>query len=676
VLAKVLIANRGEIAVRVAQTCRAMGVTTVAVFSDVDERALHVEVCDEAVRVGGATPAESYLDVGKILAAAAHSGAEAIHPGYGFLSENAEFARAVVDAGLVWVGPPPQAIEAMGDKLSAKRTMAAAGVPLVPGEELTATSDAGEAGERVGYPLMVKAAAGGGGKGMRIVRTPDDLEEAVAGARREAAGAFGDDRVFLERLLTSPRHVEVQVLADAHGAVVHLFERECSIQRRHQKVIEEAPSPGIDEEVRTAMCEAAVAAARAIDYVGAGTVEFIVDEPAQQRRRDGEDIAPEQVFAFLEMNTRLQVEHPVTEETVRIAGAAQGPLDLVRLQLLVADGASLPFAQDDVCRHGHAIEARVYAEDPANDFLPSPGTLHTVRWHAPAGVRVDGGVRSGDEVSPHYDPMLAKVIAAAPTRAEAAGLLATALEGSTLHGVATNRALLAATLRDADFLAGATTTDFLDQRPQLLAPPSLPPAQQVELALATAAVALARRAQRSWLPAVPVGFSPTPSVRPQLTLAVEDEDRRVGYKQLDADRWCVTIDDGEPRELVVVGGDGASHLEVEVDGHRQRIEVHGEQTLQVVHGDWRLPLVVRPRFPEVGHLTGEGVTLAPMPGSVVAVSVAEGDEVAAGDLLVTVEAMKMEHQVTAPFPGRVTEVRVAPGQQVEADEVLVVVEAD
>ena len=676
-LTKVLIANRGEIVLRIARTCRSMGIATVAVFSDPDGRALHVEACDEAIRLGGATPADSYLRADAILEAAARTGADVIHPGYGFLSENAAFARAVVDAGLAWVGPPPEAIEAMGDKLIAKRTMADAGVPLVPGAELDESDDVQDAGDRVGYPLMVKAAAGGGGKGMRIVRDAGDLVDAVAAARREAGGAFGDDRVFLERLLTSSRHVEVQVLADGHGNAVHLYERECSVQRRHQKVIEEAPSPGIDDEVRAAMCEAAVAATRAVDYEGAGTVEFIVDEGAQQRRRDGEDLAPREVFAFLEMNTRLQVEHPVTEETVRIdSGAGEQPLDLVRLQLLVADGRPLPFAQDGVDRHGHAIEARVYAEDPANDYLPSPGILHTVRWHAPPGVRVDGGVRSGDEVSPHYDPMLAKVIASAPTRTEAAGLLATALEGSTLHGVATNRALLVATLRDRDFLAGATTTDYLDERPQLLAPPALPPRAQVEVALGAAAVALARRAHRSWLPAVPVGFSPTPSVRPQVTLAVDDEDHCVSYHQLDADRWRVTIDDGEPWELSVGTDEGAASLDVEVDGHRRRLDVHGGRTLQVVHGDWRVPLVVRPRFPEVGQLAGEGVTLAPMPGSVVAVAVTEGDEVATGDLLVTVEAMKMEHQVTAPFPGRVTEVRVATGQQVEADEVLVVVEAD
>ena len=684
-LTKVLIANRGEIAVRVARTCRSMGIATVAVFSDPDEHALHVEACDEAVRLGGATPAESYLRADAILEAATRTGADAIHPGYGFLSENAAFARAVTDAGLVWVGPPPTAIEAMGDKLTAKHTMADAGVPLVAGENLDDGQDAAAAGERVGYPLMVKAAAGGGGKGMRIVRDPDELVDAVAAARREAAGAFGDDRVFLERLLTRSRHVEVQVLADTHGGAVHLFERECSVQRRHQKVIEEAPSPGIDDEVRAAMCEAAVAATRAIDYVGAGTVEFIVDEPAQQRRRDGEDLDPHEVFAFLEMNTRLQVEHPVTEETVRIdAGAGEQALDLVRLQLLVADGQPLPFAQDQVRRHGHAIEARVYAEDPARDYLPSPGTLRTVDWHAPAGVRVDGGVRSGDEISPHYDPMLAKVIASGPTRTEAAGLLATALGASALQGVATNRDLLVAVLQDRDFLAGATTTDFLEQRPELAAPSALPAPAVVELALGTAAVALAGRRRDGWVPALPVGFSPTPSVQHTVTLEVDGQPRRVAYRQLDDERWCVAVDDAAPLELAVRRSDRDAALEVEADGHRRQarvhVDAHGEPDPHRSHGleillpEGRVPMTLLARFPEVGRLTGEGVTLAPMPGSVVAVAVADGDEVAAGDLLVTVEAMKMEHQVTAPFPGRVAEVRVAAGDQVAADEVLVVVE--
>ena len=683
-LTKVLIANRGEIAVRIARTCRSMGIATVAVFSDADAGALHVEACDEAVRLPGTAPTDTYLHREAVLEAARHTGADAVHPGYGFLSEDPVFARAVADAGLVWVGPTPASIQAMGDKITAKRTMADAGVPLVPGEVLDGTADVWVAGDRVGYPLLVKAAAGGGGRGMRVVNDPDDLEDAVASARREAASAFGDERVFLERLLTRPRHVEVQVLADNHGEVVHLYERECSIQRRHQKVIEEAPSPGIDDEVRAAMCDAAVAAARAIDYVGAGTVEFIVNERAQQRRRAGEDIAADRVFAFLEMNTRLQVEHPVTEETVRISVAGiEERLDLVRLQLLVAAGQRLPFCQDQVRRHGHAVEARVYAEDPARGYLPSPGRLHTVRWGRPTGVRVDAGVRSGDEVSPHYDPMLAKVIAGAPTRTEAAGLLAWSLHHTVLQGVTTNRSLLVDVLRDADFLAGATTTAFLDERFPAGAPAPRAGAP-VDVALAAATVAIARREQPRWLPTVPVGFSPTPSVRHEATFEADGQERRVAYRQLDDRGWRITVDDGEPHELTVADAvDG--WLELEIAGHRQRAEVHGIDApvagahaagtdVEVVLPGARVAMQLRPRFPEVGPLLGEGVTLAPMPGSVVAVEVAEGDEVHAGQLLVVVEAMKMEHQVTAPFTGRVAEVRVDAGQQVAADEVLVVVE--
>jgi propionyl-CoA carboxylase alpha chain len=682
VLEKILIANRGEIAVRIARTCRRMGLRTVAVYSDADARSLHVEVCDEAVRLPGLTPAETYLQGAAVLEAVRRTGADAVHPGYGFLSEDAAFAREVVDAGVAWVGPPPAAIEAMGDKITAKRTMARAAVPLVPGETLDDPAAARDVGERVGYPLLVKASAGGGGRGMRIVEHAGEIEDAVASARREAASAFGDDRVFLERLLTRSRHVEVQVLADAHGNVVHLFERECSVQRRHQKILEEAPSPGIDAEVRVAMCEAAVAAARAIDYVGAGTVEFIVDETVQRRRREGAPVAPTEAFAFLEMNTRLQVEHPVTEETVRISTAAHDQrLDLVRWQLLVAAGRPLDFEQSQVRRHGHAIEARVYAEDPSRDYLPAPGTLHQVRWHTPAGVRVDTGVRDGDEVSPHYDPMLAKVIAAAPTRTEAAGLLAAALTAATLHGPTTNRDLLVATLRDDAFLAGATTTDFLDERPALRASPAAPSTEAADLAAAVAVVALARAARSTWMPAVPVGFTPGANVRNHRTVDVAGSEVAVAYRQLGGERWLTTV--GERELLLEVRGAG-ENLEVEIAGHRLHVDVHvepepgtaghRERRVEIVLPHGRVPVRLLPRFPEVGQLAGEGATLAPMPGTVVDVAVSPGDGVAAGDPLVVVEAMKMEHKVAAPFAGHVVEVRVATGDQVRADEVLVVVE--
>jgi propionyl-CoA carboxylase alpha chain len=676
VLTKVLIANRGEIAVRIARTCRAMGIGTVAVFSDVDEHALHVEVCDEAVRLGGATPAESYLRGGAIVDAARRVGADAIHPGFGFLSENAQFARQVTDAGLVWVGPTPDAIEVMGDKIQAKRRMDGAGVPLVAGRELDDAVDVGAAGDQVGYPLMVKAAAGGGGKGMRVVSGPEDLEAAVEAARREAAGAFGDERVFLERLVTRPRHVEIQVLADTHGNVVHLFERECSIQRRHQKVIEESPSPGIDDEVRTAMGRAAVAAAREIGYVNAGTVEFIADENVLARRRDGEDVDPREAFAFLEVNTRLQVEHPVTEEVTRVRDHGRlAPVDLVRLQLLVAMGEPLPFAQQDLVQVGHAIEARLYAEDPANDYLPVTGTLEEVVWFDLPGLRYDSGVRSGDVISPHYDPMLAKVIASAPTRAEAASRLARALDRSVLHGTVTNRDLLVGVLRDGAFLHGATTTGFLDEyfsSPEARRGTVAEHEVEVALIAVTLQAALGRRDHAPVLASLPAGFSNTLGIAHEVGYVVADVEHRVTYRQERDGAWSVTCDERPTRQVDATLVDEGVLLEV--DGHRQRVSISRRELSCEVHtATARLVVEERPRFPETLLAQAAGATLAPMPGSVVGVAVAEGDEVAEGALLVTVEAMKMEHRITAPFAGTVTDVRVAAGQQVDADEVLVVV---
>jgi propionyl-CoA carboxylase alpha chain len=688
-ITKVLIANRGEIAVRIARTCRAMGLGTVAVHSDVDADALHVEVCDEAVRLGGATPAESYLRADAIVEAARRAGADAVHPGYGFLAENAAFARAVTDAGLTWIGPTPDAIEAMGDKIEAKRRMADAGVPLVPGAELRADLDpdsdeVARAGAEVGFPLMVKAAAGGGGKGMRVVHAPSDLAEAVAAARREAAGAFGDDRVFLERFVESPRHVEVQVLGDTHGTVVHLFERECSIQRRHQKVVEESPSPGIDDAVRAALGEAAVAAAEAIGYVNAGTVEFIADEAVLARRRAGEDVDPREAFAFLEVNTRLQVEHPVTEEVVRARTAAGtlDPIDLVRLQLLVAMGEPLPFAQSDLVQVGHAIEARLYAEDPANGYLPATGTL---RAFAPAeldGLRYDLGIREGDTVSTYYDPMLAKVIAVAPTRREAAARLARALDRTVLHGTTTNRDLLVAVLRDEAFLAGDTTTAFLDVRYPDDDTRRFPPDDaDVEVAViaATLAAVAERRAAARVLASLPAGFQNTGAYDHETAFDVGDDVWTVRYRHERDGRWHVELSDGtraEPvaREVVLHGGDPATGvIDVEVDGHRQRVRIGGRADLEVLTASGRVAVRFRPRFPDAAGEEVAGATLSPMPGAIVTVAVEEGQAVAKGDLLVTVEAMKMEHRVTAPFDGTVAEVRVTAGQQVDADQVLVVV---
>jgi propionyl-CoA carboxylase alpha chain len=697
-ITKVLIANRGEIAVRIARTCRAMGLGTVAVCSDVDGDALHVEACDEAVRLGGATPAESYLRADAIVEAARRAGADAVHPGYGFLAENAGFARAVTDAGLTWIGPTPDAIEAMGDKIEAKRRMADAGVPLVPGAELAADlaadrDEVAKAGDEVGFPLMVKAAAGGGGKGMRVVHARAELADAVAAARREAAGAFGDDRVFLERFVGSPRHVEVQVLGDTHGSVLHLFERECSIQRRHQKVVEESPSPGIDDAVREALGAAAVAAAQAIGYVNAGTVEFIADETVLARRRAGEDVDPREAFAFLEVNTRLQVEHPVTEEVVRARTAAGGldPVDLVRLQLLVAMGEPLPFVQDDLVQVGHAIEARLYAEDPANGYLPATGTLAAFEPAVGEGLRYDLGIRPGDTVSTYYDPMLAKVIAVAPTRREAASRLARALDRTVLHGTTTNRDLLVAVLRDDAFLAGDTTTAFLDERFADDEARTFAPADaDVEVALIAAALAgaTARRAGARVLATLPSGFTNTAAFEPEARFTVAGEERTVRYRAERDGSWSVQVlameDDGdvgaggasaEAHRVVVHAAEGDGQLDLEVDGHRQRVRVVGQDgDLQVRTASGRIALTEQPRFPEAAREEVAGATLAPMPGSVVAVAVEPGQPVRKGDLLVTVEAMKMEHRVTAPFDGEVAEVRVAAGHQVDADQVLVVVE--
>jgi acetyl/propionyl-CoA carboxylase alpha subunit len=686
---RVLIANRGEIVVRIARTCREVGIGTVAVFSDVDADALHVRACDQAVRLGGASPADSYLRTDALLDAAARSGADAVHPGYGFLSENAAFARAVTDAGLTWIGPSADVIATMGDKVAAKRAMAEAGVPLVPGAELPPSADVAAIAAEVGFPLLVKAAAGGGGKGMRIVADPAGLAVAVAAARREAAGAFGDDTVFLERYVERSRHVEVQILGDTHGNLVHAFERECSIQRRHQKVVEEAPAPGIDAEVRAALCAAAVDAARALGYVSAGTVEFIADEA----RRCGEPVDPRDCFAFLEVNTRLQVEHPVTEESVRVRDAAGvlGPLDLVREQLLVAGGAALTIAQDDLVQTGHAIEVRLYAEDPTAGYLPQSGPLHAFAPAAPVSIRWDAGVVAGDVVSTHYDPMLAKVIAAAPTRAEAAARLNRALDDTVLLGITTNRDLLVAVLSHPAFLTAATTTDFLDIH---LPDGVLPPPDDATVEVAVIAVTLARvlrdRPGNGIRASVPPGFTSAGTFAPQVTVDVLDTalrhlgaaapDPPVAGELADLD---VAATGHEVRVHEVAGGHRAppgarrgrrdaadTRLDVEVNGCRQRVRVTSHQGRHVVAtATGRVRLDERPRFPSAEAEVAAGATLAPMPGSVVA----DGQPVARGELLCTVEAMKMEHRVTAPLAGEVTEVRVATGQQVDADDILVVV---
>ncbi|MFP4148963.1 MAG: biotin carboxylase N-terminal domain-containing protein [Nitriliruptoraceae bacterium] len=699
----VLIANRGEIAVRIARTCRSMGIRSIAVASEVDRDATHVHAADEVVVIGGAAPADSYLDVGKLLAAAARSGADAVHPGFGFLAEDARFARAVLDAGLTWIGPTPEVIAAMGDKLEAKRLMAGADVPLVPGAELDADADEAAlsaAAAGIGLPVLVKAAAGGGGKGMRAVHDLDELAAAVAAARREAAGAFGDDRVFLERLIGRPRHVEVQVVGDAHGHVLHLLERECSIQRRHQKVVEECPSPGIDPEVRDVLTRAAVAAAASLGYVSAGTVEFVVDEDVLARRRAGEPVPAREAVAFLEVNTRLQVEHPVTEEVVRVRDPRTGvlePIDLVRWQLLIAAGWQLPATQADVVAIGHAIEVRLYAEDVAAGYLPATGRLAAFDVPALPGIRRELGVRAGEVVSPHYDPMLAKVIASAPTRVEAAARLATALEASPVLGVTTNRDLLVAVLRDARFLAGATTTAYLaDHLDDLLATSRASGTDQALGALLAAvqATLAGRRVGSGGGPgpvaSVPPAFAPSGVVWDQhhylgaddAPLAVRIRGQRDGRLEVEVLAGLPPghLDaEGESRlgaTVRILAADG-DRLEVEVDQRRVRACVvtgpdGATQVLSSAAGVVTLRRV--PRFPPRAGEEVAGATRAPMPGVVVAVEVAVGEKVEAGDPLVSVEAMKMEHRVRAPLTGTVTEIRVRSGEQVEADAVLVVVD--
>jgi acetyl/propionyl-CoA carboxylase alpha subunit len=644
----ILVANRGEIARRVFRTAREMGISTVAVYSDADAAMPFVGEADAAVRLPGNAPAETYLRGDLIVAAAQAAGADAIHPGYGFLSENAEFARRVVAAGLTWIGPPPDAIDAMGSKLGAKRMMRDAGVPTLPWSETV------EGASEVGFPLLVKASAGGGGRGMRIVREASELAEAVEAASREAAGAFGDATVFCERYLEGPRHIEVQVFADSHGNVVSLFERECSIQRRHQKIVEEAPSPAVSPELRASLGEAAVAAARAVGYVGAGTVEFVM--------------APDSSYAFLEMNTRLQVEHPVTE---LITG-----LDLVRLQILVAAGDPLPAEALSPSIDGHAIEVRLYAEDAPNGFLPVTGTLR--EFAIADGVRSDSGVESGSVVSPYYDAMIAKVIAHAPSRTEAAGRLAAALRASRLHGVTTNRDLLVRILGEPEFLAGGTDTAYLDRHdPAVLGVSLLDSvmAQRAHLAAAALALQAVNRAADPVWSRLPSGWRNNPSESQRLVLSDGAVERAVGYRLGRGSAVALEVD-GEPL-AVDLHHVTPAEVDASFDGVRRRISVAVSPDRRTVDVDSSLgssSYTVVPRFADPSESAAVGSLVAPMPGSVVRVLVEVGIAVGKGEALLVLEAMKMEHTVVSPTEGTVSEVRVSAGQQVDAGAVLVVVD--
>ena len=654
---RLLVANRGEIARRVFRTAHDMGIDTVAVFADGDAEAPFVGEAGQAIALNGRTPAESYLDIDKVLEAARRTGADAVHPGYGFLAENADFARAVTAAGLTWVGPPPDAIASMGDKLAAKAMMIDAEVPTLPQVlvEGDAPTDLGD----LAMPVLVKASAGGGGKGMRVVESQDDLAAAVEGAQREAASSFGDGTVFIERYLTTPRHVEIQVLGDQHGTVVHLFERECSIQRRHQKIIEEAPSPALSAGLRDRMGAAAVAAAQVVGYSSAGTVEFLVDG-------EGDDAS----FYFLEMNTRIQVEHPVTEEITGV--------DLVREQLRVAMGEPLGYTQADLAIDGHSIEARLYAEDPANDFLPVIGTLHAFGLPESPAARLDTGVEAGSVVSVDFDPMLAKVIVHAPTRREAAGRLALVLERMALAGMTTNRDFLVATLRTPEFLAGDTTTDFIDR---------VDPPRTVELSddavadaayVATLLAQASNRAAATALAFMPSGFRNSSMPAEQRIFRHGEHEFRVHYRPAPGGGFELSVDDGDAVHARLVDGstsarNDSGHVDVEIDGRRAPHQVTHHQGQWTVHGPGGVVVLDDvARFPDHGSGDVAGGQTAPMPGKVLVVHVAEGDAVTAGQPLVVMEAMKMEHTISAPVDATVTELRCAVGDQVDNGQVLVV----
>ncbi len=644
----VLVANRGEIAVRVIRTLRRLGLRSVAVYSDADDGARHVRAADVAVRLGPAAARESYLSIERLLAAAEGTGAQAVHPGYGFLAENAGFARACAEAGLVFIGPSPAAIEVMGDKIRAKQTVAAAGVPVVPGRSEPGMRDADlrVAAEEVGYPVLVKPSAGGGGKGMRLVERAADLGPALASARREAAASFGDDTLFLERFVPRPRHIEVQVLADTHDTTVHLGERECSLQRRHQKVVEEAPSPLLSPAQRDRYGELAVATARAVGYVGVGTVEFIVP---------GE--APDEPL-FMEMNTRLQVEHPVTE---LVTG-----LDLVEQQLLVAAGEPLAFGQDDVRLSGHAVEARVYAEDPAAGFLPTGGTALLLREPEGEGIRVDSSLLVGAAVGSAYDPMLAKVIAWAPDRATALARLDTALAQTVLLGVGTNIAFLRALLAHPEVRAGRLDTGLLERSLADLLPAG--PADLPVVAAAMHRVGALSRPGSPWTELVGWRLSGRPAVRWDVLRSGE--------------RLRVSVTGGPAQAQVRVGEvayevsaraqpDG---LLLTVDGRMVPVllAVDGDTTWVAVDGTTTAVATAPPLALRTAAVRGDAEVRSPMPGSVVAVHVRTGDTVEAGTALLAVEAMKMEHTLRAAVGGAV-DVLVRLGDQVVVGQHLATV---
>ncbi|MDE1918674.1 MAG: acetyl/propionyl/methylcrotonyl-CoA carboxylase subunit alpha [Sphingomonadales bacterium] len=622
-ITSLLIANRGEIACRIIATARKMGIRAVAVYSQADAHARHVHMADEALPIGPAPARDSYLDSAKLIAAALESGAQAVHPGYGFLSENAEFARSVLDAGLVWIGPSPASIAAMGRKDAAKALMEEAGVPVIPGYR-GANQGADhllQQAEAIGWPVLIKAVAGGGGKGMRLVEKAEDFAAALASCQRESERSFGNAEVLIERAIAHPRHIEVQIFGDSHGGMVHLFERDCSLQRRHQKVIEEAPAPGMDEATRQALCAMAIEAGRAVDYVGAGTVEFIADT--------SEGLRADRIW-FMEMNTRLQVEHPVTEAITGV--------DLVEWQIRVASGEPLPLRQDQLTIHGHAIEARLYAEDPVRGFLPSIGTLHHFRL--PDG-RVDTGFVQGDEVTPHYDPMLAKLIHHGPTRAQAIEGLRAMAAGVECWPVKTNAGFLTRALADGDFPSGKVDTGLIARRESEWAAPAHPSPRALQ------AVAHATLPE-------------TPEAGPWGIAGL-----RLGR---DAAPTMIRLSGEDGPHSVELGGKPTTPLALlcPAPGQNGWLVSEAGQTFHLTR--WRPSLSAQE--------DSSGILLAPMPGVVVSLAVSAGDTVRKGQVMLTLEAMKMEQTLFAPFDGMVAELAVKAGQQVAADAMLARIEKE
>ena len=649
---KLLVANRGEIARRIMRTAHDMGISTVAIFAEGDARAPFVNEADTAIFLEGRTSTETYLDVEKVINACKRSGADAVHPGYGFLSENEGFAQAIIDAGIKWIGPSPEVIGLMGDKLSAKNLMTEAGVPTLPAIEITDKLDVLKAADEIGYPVLVKASAGGGGRGMRIVETKEDLEAAVEGAKREALNSFGDDTVFLEKWLDVSRHVEIQILGDTHGNLVHCFERECSIQRRHQKIIEEAPSPAVTEDIRERMGAAAIAAAKKLGYSSAGTVEFLLS---------GDE------FWFLEVNARLQVEHPVTEEIIG--------KDLVREQIRVAEGEALSFSQKELSIDGHAIEARLYAENPEKNFLPSPGPVIAWEPSTIGRARFDSGVETGSIITTEFDPMIAKVTVHAPTRREAAARLARVLETTRIQGLTTNRDFLVNTLRTDEYISGDTTTDFIERvNPDRVIPKDQEALQSAAIAIAIESQAK-RRANAKINKRIRGGWRNSTMPDEELTLEAYGEEIKLRYKSNRDNSFNFSFE--ETSHVVTVIDSGCGSVEIDIDGQRSQytLDKIGEEWL--VHSTFcDFEITELPRYPISSSDDFGGGLVAPMPGAILSIDIKPGDTVKKGDVLVILEAMKMEHRITAPRDGIVGSVQASVGEQVENEQLLVTLEEE